>query len=1140
MSINTSLNLVNGNTNLLNNLKEYFDKQINPLANAGQRFGISANGISYKSFCINDIFNNIYDSNKYIAEIKYVNSNDIKITLIDKDTYTPTDYGPYNVNALSQIVYLDKGTDIVNLLSYIINNIEEYQKDSILINEDGILTCILKGKYVQAEDDADGEIFYFQYNINTNRLIHFIDVKPYDGYINDKDGWYLLYKLDYDTDDNYNLSVHLFTIDEITNVINNTFECTSDLRGYLESIFKYSSPIFDDEPSSDLHISRPFSPFNYYYKDYDLLVSEQISNINNLNYINIFQIVLNTNNEEYPDIIHINNLVIHYNLEEDQEYFTIDKSIPNYNEIIGYLSHEDINDYLHVVMNINFIYIKLLKYYNKLVYNESASTLYQRIFISLFNEIRNTNKVSDINDRMYIPLDYNIHYICSDTNNLDIYYSSNIYVTLTNNSKFISENIKDIIVYYHPSCINHSIVYNFEFDYNKTYTDIITSLRIVKIYSLPYINKLNNWVINDIDTNINSINDVNNGIKTIFIYSDNDEFEILNINNLISDETSAVLNKFNCDKRSFTVNPKLFTNYSNYKINCDAWIPTINDENKQFFEQTLLISISSRDNFNNKDYENDYNLDYVYSLWVLTEKNNKLSFEYIKDLYTNNDYAYDPFNSTAFLQYINNETNKVCALLVPSQNYKQTTTNLNDNFWMVKRNKSANNYNADGYNNDYNAIIEYVGKLNKSGNNPEYGSTKFIQDLKEIQSTNVIYPKYTFNLETVTSVDEFKRLIIGLKNNYNLYEAIIVNGQTITSEETLQEYLEKTESIVTESQVNSYIIETAQVTKSNTYYNEYVFNINVPTLDLKELFIRNVNTLNRANIISISQDNKVYNGYIGTSFNDNNKNVLHISTSPININIGNDTLINANQFNKFNTYDTLSIDGFNTIKLSPANTGKVAIETNNVIKKYGRYTVSSNILIGTCKSLILCKFSDNYKDISSYEFNITQFDKNSIFMPIYGRYIDSGSNNYFKLLFNAININALVNTTFGFTNYEIQFNENTSNNSITTRIADNTYTLMLINNDDTFDESLLYSPPTFEYNEYIFNHIFNMYTYYDEDLKKNVVKFNFDNKDCSILSNSSNSGSDIDNIFNTVRNNIIENPNYINVPYPPEGIINDN
>ena len=63
-------------------------------------------------------------------------------------------------------------------------------------------------------------------------------------------------------------------------------------------------------------------------------------------------------------------------------------------------------------MNINFIYIKLLKYYNKLVYNESASTLYQRIFISLFNEIRNTNKVSDTNDRMYIPLDYNIHYIC--------------------------------------------------------------------------------------------------------------------------------------------------------------------------------------------------------------------------------------------------------------------------------------------------------------------------------------------------------------------------------------------------------------------------------------------------------------------------------------------------------------------------------------------------------------------------------------------------------------------------------------------------------------------------------------------------------------------------------------------------------
>ena len=59
---------------------------------------------------------------------------------------------------------------------------------------------------------------------------------------------------------------------------------------------------------------------------------------------------------------------------------------------------------------------------------------------------------------------------------------------------------------------------DFEFDYNKTYTDIITALRIVKIYSLPYINKLNNWVINDIDTNINSINDVNNGIKTMLLF----------------------------------------------------------------------------------------------------------------------------------------------------------------------------------------------------------------------------------------------------------------------------------------------------------------------------------------------------------------------------------------------------------------------------------------------------------------------------------------------------------------------------------------------------------------------------------------------------------------------------------------------
>ena len=249
MAITTSLNLMQNNANLLNELKEYFEKQINPLANAGQRFGIASNGISYKSFSINDLFDNAYSEDKYIAELKYTNSNMLKLSLVDKETYAPHDEA-YQLTDISSILYLSNSSDIVNLISYVINNIEEYEKDSLIINEDGLLTCILKGKYVDTPVTDDGEIFYFQYDINNNRLIHFIDTKPYDSYINEKNGWYILYKVDYVEDNKYSLSIHLFTLKSIAKIIANSFDLAdseNDLTTYLKNIYEYDVAIFESD-----------------------------------------------------------------------------------------------------------------------------------------------------------------------------------------------------------------------------------------------------------------------------------------------------------------------------------------------------------------------------------------------------------------------------------------------------------------------------------------------------------------------------------------------------------------------------------------------------------------------------------------------------------------------------------------------------------------------------------------------------------------------------------------------------------------------------------------------------------------------------------------------------------------------------
>ena len=1136
MAITSSLNLVQQNTNLLDELKEYFEKQINPLANAGQRFGIASNGIAYKSFSINDIFDNAYSGDKYIAELKYTNSNMLKISLVDKETYTESNEA-YQLNDISSILYLSDSSDIVNLISYVINNIEEYQKDSLLINEDGLLTCILKGKYVDTDVSEDGEIFYFQYDIVNNRLMHFIDTKPFDSYINEKNNWYILYKVDYVEDGKYSLSVHLFTLASIAKLIANAFDISdseNDLITYLKNIYKYDVTIFDKD-NTDEHVIRSFSPFNYMYKDYDLMISNQTTN--NFGDVNLFQILLNYNPDNYDvffnekiDIIHCENMIINYNDHNESVSFTLDKSAGEYKKIIGYISYEDLNEFLYILSNINFLYIKLLNHYNKLIYNKDKNTLFKRIFISLFNKIREESTLSS-NDKLYVPLDYKIHYVCNNNDLLDIYYSNNIYVTCFNTTLFKETPINDMIIYYNPNCVNHSIIYNFEFDYNKTYTDIITDLRIVKLYSLPYINSLNNWVINDVDTNITSINDVNTGIKTIFIYTDDDEYNILNISNLVNENNASILNKFSCEKRSFIVNPKLFSNYSNYTISCNAWIPTITDYNQSFFEQTLIISISSKNSFNYKEYGEDYNIDYVYSLWVLTTKNNKLQFEYITDLYSDNDYAYDPFNNTAFLQYVNNETNKISALLVPSQNYKQNSSNLGDAFWMVQRNKAASNYNVTGYNNDYNAIIEYVGKLNKSGNNPTYPSNKFISELSNIQITNVIYPKLKIEREVIETVEEFKSKVKSIQSEFKLYDIIVINGQTITSSSTLEEVINTVSTIQTNRLTTSMIVETARVSyDNNVYYNEYVFNSNVPTIDLKEVFVRNVNVLNRTNIISISPDAKVYNGYIGSSFTNNDKSVMHISGSASNINLGTDTLINVNQLNKFNPYTELSLDNFNNIQINPLS--QIKLSKNPLIYKSSNEYIFSVIpfgLVDSSKLPIKLNPTNNKLAFSDkYISNQLLANKNIIFVRFYMTYynvdIDTRSTAY---LFDALYLNNIIynNTGEDIGSYDLSnFKKNNNIIFMMTKYSKNMFFLKLNSNEieysdnaiitQSYNHSLIIS----KYLDAIGNMIFNIS--FDDSIINNGTPVNW------IDSISDNNGVNIINAINEIMENMNSSSNY--------------
>ena len=69
------------------------------------------------------------------------------------------------------------------------------------------------------------------------------------------------------------------------------------------------------------------------------------------------------------------------------------------------------------------------------------------------------------------------------------------------------------------------------------------------------------------------------------------------------------------------------------------------------------------------------------------------------------------------------------------------------------RNKHGSQYNSQ-YNNNYNAIIEYIPEsdIKDNGNNPNYSSNKYINDISNVQLTNNIYPRtdivYQYQPET--------------------------------------------------------------------------------------------------------------------------------------------------------------------------------------------------------------------------------------------------------------------------------------------------------------------------------------------------------------------------------------------------------
>ena len=639
----------------------------------------------------------------------------------------------------------------------------------------------------------------------------------------------------------------------------------------------------------------------------------------------------------------------------------------NYESVIDLYNNEyelNLDEELFMINNdINYLYHNIFNYYNEKFYLEDRASFIKRILIKIYESI--SGYKYDKSFRLYIPLDYEFHYICNKNNEMEIYYSTNIYVTLTSlSSVYLEEywnNNKNLIYDYNG--VNKIKVYNFEIKYNSIEDPIINSVSIKDIYTMPYINANENWSINDIDTKIKATGD-NAGNPNIIIIFNKDKnndgnrsFEILN----------AISNKEHIEGADyqlkwFNVNNALFENIYTDKIRCCAYIPVIDDYNFTYFKDSIILSISDLDCLEYDDYKYNYKGSYIMTMWHLIEKNNgSYAFDYIK--HTDTEYSLALGSTINLLNETNDDSianlNAQDLVLLKSilTTVGQERLAINNNNWLIIKNKQSEEYYDSStkdklYNNDLNAIVQYNDMISIKANHIIHNqNNKYISNIDNLNITNLLYPKYTIVTTTENgqeAVTKLKRIENNVINKIR-ESRITIKGQSITNIESLIEEINS--GIIEVEELKDVIIENAE--KINSNYDEYIFNSNIPSIDFKEVFNRNVNVLNRVNIVSLDNNGKIYNAYIGTSYNEINKNILHIGTTNTNINVGTDTLFNEIDKSKFNVHNILSLD-FDNIILNSKK--KLISKTNNIYQYINgviTYNMSTINLIGTCMSTFI-------------------------------------------------------------------------------------------------------------------------------------------------------------------------------------------
>lgn len=942
------------NINMIQNIKslsylqnDTYEYLIQSLANLGQRIGLKGDAVEYSSFTFRDIFDEeiIDDSSNKIGVLKYEKNNDESIVgkfyIINKGE-------KFNKNnETNKIIYTESNVFNKQLspnnltFDMLMGNTKEITNDSIFQmsteNNTEYFSNVLYKIILGKENEQNNlEIEYDKYDATTNKLIYLAKA-------------FYLYN---DGVSNYYSMIELYNIDDIS---------------YKMKVYLFNSSFLDTTSSDNTTKSEFESSFSSttYNKDNSFFNYLNLIDITNTN--NIFE--YNTN-EECTVFGMIKNNIENNELNSNNETISLKYNIDNTSLSLDELNNDNISKSIEILSkdglsldsrlifinnDITYLYPILLKYYSQNQYSSLLSTLGRRIICSIYEYLYSLDNNSEYNV-MYIPLDYEIKYL-GNNNKLQIYFSSNINVSFEDLSILTTDEVKEYfyaidMITFDYNYTSKVKVLNFEVKYNTKYEDCINDIVVNNIYTNPYINSLNKWVINDTETNISALGKNAGNPNIILIYSTNNNHEILSSSNINIDANTDFIQK------SFIVNEKIIPN--NIKTNCKCWVPKITNKNIDLFYNSIIINMSSKDCLDKEISSSTLNI--FTSFWIVTNDGVEASFNYIEDPTnvsdTNNSkYALDmsvlmntEYILSKLIENYNNTSNEFNLILlnaINNVNYQETADNSKMN-WCVIKNKLGSEYNDD-YINDLNFSIQYNDTVNYNYNNvseisqselylKNFNSQNITNNTtSNINVTNLLYP----NIEYIAKKREVQVI------SYIISD-IIDSNEELTNSELIQlgaEYYN--ESILSSNIVEnkskkivSYTTTSYETYYEKTYlgyYNEYIFNENVPNINLKEMFLYNTNLLNRLNIITLDEYGKLYYSYLGSSYDNDDKSILHIGTSNKNINIGTNTLINESSSSYFKTQDTLSIDFDNLIlnsKTLKANSPLITIQKLNSINYY--------------------------------------------------------------------------------------------------------------------------------------------------------------------------------------------------------------